>query len=382
MACIRSFKLLLVAILLNSSVVACAQESLFRTAPGSPITVDADPSLVALGDVDGDGDLDIIVAYAAEPSVGVLLGLGDGRFQIAPAASVSLPDEPNAIAVGDLDGDGLLDVAISSHDSYAVVVLAGDGAGGFSPRSQPLRMRSGDRPHTHGLRLADVNADSHLDVLTVNHDDGDVSVLLSDGTGRFSAAAGSPFSVAPSPYPLGVGDVNRDGHVDAAVPSTVRSEGTVSLLLGDGSGGFEEAQVTMRTRQPWFAAIGDINGDESDDLVVTHQERPEVSVLLSGGDAGPVEVSGSPFNFGATGWGVVIDDFDGDGNADLAAVAGSVVPVLVGDGTGSFRPATGSPFRIGRGAWSLAVGDVNGDGKADIVTANTESRDVSVLLAH
>src|SRR4029453_16247564 len=117
------------------------------------------------------------------------------------------------------------------------------------------------------------------------------------------------------------------------------------------------------------------------DLVVTHAERSELTVLLGDGKGKFTEVTGSPFDLGHSAWHVAVADLDGDGKADVVAAAGEGVRVLVGDGRGGFRPAPGSPFATGKGAWRLAVGDVNGDGKPDVVTSNVEGDSVTVLLA-
>ncbi|HET6574534.1 MAG TPA: VCBS repeat-containing protein [Fimbriiglobus sp.] len=124
------------------------------------------------------------------------------------------------MGLGDVNGDGKLDLALADHDSYNVTVLLGDGRGGFaSAPGSPFVAKQGDHPHTHGLVLGDVSGDGKLDLLTVNSDDNDVAVLLGDGKGVFRPAPSSPFAVGPSPYPPAVGDVNGDGRVDVVTPT-------------------------------------------------------------------------------------------------------------------------------------------------------------------
>jgi hypothetical protein len=372
-----------------TGMLGCGQAgpALFVPTAESPIAVAGGPGNVALGDVNGDGKLDLIVASGKGKSITVLLGQGDGRFRPAPGKPVVVPDHPSEMVLRDLNGDGKLDLALGSHDSYSVTLLLGDGNGGFAlaPHS-PIIMKEGKHPHTHGLNAGDLNGDGKLDLVTVNSNpDNDVSVVLGDGRGGFTRAPGSPFAVGPGPYPGTLGDLNGDGHLDIIATTTDHSKDgeavsrELTTLIGDGRGGFRRSQIPLRTDHPWFVAVSDVNGDQKPDLVATHSERSELTVLLSDGKGGFTEVNGSPFDLGNAAWYLAIADVNGDGKADVVA-AGEGVRVMLGDGKGGFRTAPGSPYATGKGAWQLAVGDVNGDGKPDVVTSNLESNSVSVLI--
>jgi hypothetical protein len=121
---------------------------------------------------------------------------------------------------------------------------------------------------------------------------------------------------------------------------------------------------------PWFV---DVNGDRKPDLVVTHTERRELTVLVGDSRGAFTETSESPLDLGHSAWRMAVADLNGDGTLDVAAAAGDSVRVLGGDGRGGFLPAPGSPFTTGKGTWQLAVGDVNGDGKHDLAVSNIES---------
>ena len=382
-------------LLLSSFFISCpsgnvpsnaSQQPLFSNASGSPVSVQGGPSNVSIGDMNNDRKPDLIIACARVRSIIVLEGKGNGQFGAA-LSNTSVPNPPGEMAVADLNGDGKLDVAVASHDSYGVVLLTGDGKGGLATApASPIVMRLGEHPHTHGLALADINHDNKLDLITCNSTDNDISIAFGDGRGAFTRAPQS-FPVGPSPYPFGVGDVNNDGWLDIAATATatgpLRREQlpfsrALTLLLSDGKGGLSPHQLPLRTGEPWFAAIADLNRDGRADIVATHHEMSALTVMLGDGRGGFSEASGSPFDFGVSLFHLTLADVDRDATMDIVATSGDSIRVLLGDGRGAFKPAASMP--VGPGAWRLAVADLNGDGAIDVVTSNSESNSVSVLL--
>ena len=383
---------LLLAVSWSSLLISCysgnmpSQQSLFANAPGSPVSVQSGPSNILIGDMNNDRKLDFVVASERGRSITVLEGKGDGQFGAA-LSNTTLAESPSDMALGDLNGDGKLDVAVTSHDSYGVVLLIGDGKGGLaqSPTS-PVVMKLGQHPHTHGLAVADINRDNKLDLLTCNNADNDISLALGDGAGNFTRAPQS-FPVGPSPYPFAVGDVNNDGWLDLVATATATGPSrreqlplsrALTLLQSDGKGGFAPHQLPLRTGEPWFAAIADLNGDERPDIVATHHDQNAMTVMIGDGRGGFTEANGSPFDFGVSLFHLIVADVDHDGRTDVVATSGDTVRVLLGDGRGTFKQAASIP--VGPGAWRMAAADLNGDGTIDIVTSNSESNSLSVLL--
>lgn len=378
-------------LLIGAELLLCAcsaprtERPLLAPAPDSPVAVAGSPGNLAIGDVDGDSKPDVVVGTG--DGITVLLGQGDGRFRASPGGSIPVPEPSTELLLCELSGDGKLDLALAHHGSYGVILLFGDGGGGFAVAPQsPLLMKEGTRPHTHGLHAGDLNDDGALDLVLVNSDDNDVSVALGDGRGGFTRGESS-FAVGMSPYPGALGDLDGDGHLDIVATSTARrtpeeeaATRALTVLFGDGRGGFQALSAPIRTVMPGFAAVADVNGDGKPDLVSTHLERSELTVLLGDGRRGFAEATGSPFDLGHNAWHMALADFDGDGDADAVAAAGEGVRLMLGDGRGGFRPAPGSPFATSSGTWQLAVGDVNGDGRPDVVTTGIESGSVMVLL--
>jgi FG-GAP-like repeat len=386
-------RLLLSICLFAAAAVAAyvAPAPMFVAAQGSPIAVAPGPNNVAIADVTNDSKPDLIVTSSASRLVTVLVGRGDGQFTATPESPFSVPESPNEVAVGDVDGDSRIDLTLASHDTYNVVLLLGDGRGGFRPApGQPIRMKDGRQPHTHGLVLADLTRDKHPDLATVNsNDDDDVSVAIGNGRGQFVPAGASPFDVGRSPYPMAHGDIDNDSNIDLVVTSTgigakeanaASPSRGLTALLGDGRGGFQRRDIPLRTSRTWFVAVGDLNGDRLPDLAATHTENEILTVLLGTGRGAFAEVKGSPFRIGGAAWQISIADFNRDGSSDIIAAANTNVRVLTGDGRGGFRVDPALVFPTGKGSWRLAVADLNGDGNLDVVTSNLESNDVSVLL--
>lgn len=375
------------------SKVGDSQQPIFVSRPDSRITLPNKPSNVALADLNKDGRLDLIVVSDEARTITVMFGdQADASFRAATPRAITLPESPGEMVLGDVNSDDHLDLALDSHDSYNVTLLLGDGNGGFAlaPNS-PLVMKKGQHPHTHGLGLGDLNGDGKLDLATVNNADNDVSVAFGDGRGGFTLAPRSPFAVGPSPYPLTLGDLNNDSRLDIVANASatgparaqqLASSRALTLLLGDGQGGFRRSEIPLRTGQPWFAAVGDLNGDRKPDLVATHHDQSALTVLLGDGAGGFRETSSSPFDLGHNTWQTVLADVNRDRHLDVVAAGGDSVRVMLGDGRGGFKPAPHSPFPTARGTWRLVVGDINNDGKLDVVTSNTDSKSVTILFGN
>jgi hypothetical protein len=357
---------------------------LFSQASGSPMSVDCAPSNIAFGDFNNDTKTDLVVACENSRQISIFEGNGNGQFHILNGSPISLQVVPHELAVADLNSDNKLDIAFTNHDNYGVNILVGDGKGGFTLSSNsPVNMRNGSHPHTHGLAVEDFNKDGNPDLVTVNNDDNDIALALGDGRGGFTIANNSPFSVDQSPYPISVGDVNHDSNPDIVVTST-RQRGqsgkSLTLLSGDGFGGFKRSQLPLRTVNPGYVAIGDINNDQRVDIATTHLESNELTILLGDGSGHFTETTASPYNLGHSSWQVGIKDVNHDGRPDILAAAGTSIRIMLGDGQGGFTQAPGSPYETAGGTWRFAIGDINGDNKPDIATCNQDKKSVTVLL--
>ena len=363
-----------------------SQQALFANAPGSPVAVQGGPSNILIADMNNDRKLDLIVALGQARSITVIEGNGNGQFGAA-LSNTTLAEPPGDIAAGDLNGDGKLDVAVTSHDSYGVTLLTGDGKGGLAKApTSPIIMKLGQHPHTHGLAVADMNRDNKLDLITCNSTDNDISLAFGDGRGNFTRGP-KAYPVGPSPYPFANGDVNNDGWLDIVATATATGPSrreqlpfsrALTLVLSDGKGGLSPRQLPIRTAEPWFAAIADLNRDGRADIVATHHDQSALTVMIGDGRGGFTEANGSPFDFGVNLFHLIVADVDRDATMDVVAASGDSIRVLRGDGRGAFKQAASIP--VGPGAWRIAAADLNADGAIDLVTSNSEGNSLSVLL--
>jgi hypothetical protein len=217
-------------------------------------------------------------------------------------------------------------------------------------------------------------------------------LVLAVVPGPASATPGGPFSFVPAPGgPRTVGqrptkvvsaDFDQDGRPDLAIADQHGDQ--VSVLLGDGTGGFASPIATPTRKGPNDLSAGDLNGDGRPDLAVADYGADTVSVLLGNGDGSFTPAPGSPYTIGSCPSAVAIADFNGDGLADVAAAnacAPSGVVTLPGDGTGGFAPARRFPMAAPAVPWALAVADLNGDGRPDLAVADYAQDTVPVLLS-
>ena len=400
------------------------------------------PHLLQLtfGDVNGDGNVDLLTTDAQSSSIAMFLGNGDGSF--GSRLSTPTSTAPTALVAGDINGDGQLDfVSINgpssdgggpitsfsarltsasgagygddgSSDTTSLSILIGNGDGSFTTASE---LQTNRTPET--IHLADLNGDGQLDILTGNDRDGTLSAWLGNGNGSFQDS--TSYEVQRTAEKLTLADVNQDGSLDVLINSgfydrfssrpAYRPDSNITLVLGNGDGSFaatiasdnpdppdepeDLAELTAFAPAPGTTPITisgidaeslhlvDMNQDGILDLVNTNSIRNIASIYRGNGD-GSFVIDG--FSVGNNPQSFVLADVNGDGIAD--SVSGNdigseaQVTVQFGNGDGSF--AVAANYAVGRLPGDIQLADVNGDGVVDILTANTNSNSVSVLLGN
>jgi hypothetical protein len=217
------------------------------------------------------------------------------------------------VAVADVNEDGTPDLIVASDEEGTLTVLLGDGRGNFhAVQGSPIP--TGHLPND--IAVADMNRDGHLDLVIANHQSPYVTILLGDGKGGFRPAPGSPIDVHSTPHPHGVavGAFSARGVQDVVTDSWGNNK--VELLLGDGKGGLQSpGRFFPVGRRPYERLrSADFNKDGLPDIVTTNLDDDTVTILLSDGRGGFREAAGSPFPAGAKPWQVAIGDFNRMGN--------------------------------------------------------------------
>ncbi len=339
------------------------------------------PTSGAIGDLDGDGDADAVSTNCFlaplqidETDISVLLNRGDGTF--AERVTYECGDYPTSVAIGDLDGDGLNDLAITNRQSAQVSILVNAGAATFPTRvSFPS---GGLRPCS--VVAVDLDGDEDRDLAVLHAQSDNVTILFNDGAAGFSSGGaynvsfvpdnpvlgGDPFA-AGGPY-LSAGDLDCDGDIDLAGPD---GDG-VTVLFNDGSGDFGQSLVVPTYGPAWSIAIGDMNGDDHPDLATANYASDSVSVVLNAGDGSfapsvqyEITYSGPTALYEPDA--VSLGDVDGDGDLDLAVgmnTVDEIVLLYLNNGDGSL--GTWSMVDAEQAIRVLAFEHLNGDGFIDL----------------
>ena len=333
----------------------------------------------ALADFNGDGLLDI----ATSGFRGLVVGLenGDGTFRRDLALDTWRGT--STVTAGDVNADGIPDLAVPLFGQSSVEVHLGQGGGTFEPART---FAVGNYPVD--AALADFDQDGHLDLAVVNQLSGDVSILSGTGTGDFLTAKNYP--VPTSPVAVTTLDIDGDGRVDLAVALEQDAPpGNLLLLLGRGDGTFDPPLAFESANGPTRLAVSDMDGDGVDDLICSSSfTRASAVGILFGSrqrDYGAVH----SFATGDNPLGLAIGDLDGDGKLDVVtgdSSGGPPVPsdiaVLLGGG-GGLGGVLSAPWLwpVGQVPTAIAQGDLDRDGHPDLVTANSADGTMSVLLA-
>ena len=385
-----------------ASITACAAPpppatTLFTDVTATHVPADAELHALdgALLDADGDGDLDVAVAVE-NGATRLYLNDGTGKLSHTPGAFGSIAGDNEHVRVADFNGDGHLDVVFVAEDTEQHNLFLGDGKGGFTRASERLPATS----QANAVAVGDVNGDGLPDIVVGNTTQGKEGVAraflwLNDRArpGWFIDASTTHLpAIDVEAQGIVLADLDGDGDMDMAIAS---QDPINRLLLNDGGGHFTDAtdrlgpQIPTETRE--VHAL-DANGDGRLDLVffnLTSNNRgwdkdPQTRLLINQGDARFKDETRARLpTHRFSSWGGTVVDFNHDGHPDLVVSAIDVpgfVPLQVrawqNDGKGNFSDVTASVIpaaTVGR-SWSMARGDLDGDGKPDLFIGGWQSQ--------
>ena len=351
----------------------------FFDAPPQLIPIGESPGGMAYGDLDGDGNLDIVTgkegASDATPgSVTILLGGGDGIFELCTTLE-EIGLGTKGVAVGDLNNDQDLDIVAVNTRENSFQVFLGDGTREDGNCVFAFLPAVDTQATPQGVSLADIDDDQLLDVLIADSNQDSVSVYLGNGNGMFDPRMS--FAVGNTPGDVLAALVDQDAVLDVLVSNTRSSD--VSLLRGTGNTTLlERARTFVVDAEPRAVGVGDIDNDGQVDVVAACEGAvgPSVAVLLNRGGNTLHGVEDVPAGSGPAA--VAIGDIDNDARPDVVVASeGGNIHVLLASGEGTFRP----PWieLVGGRTLDIVVVDLNQDGRLDVAAVDNDNAEVAVL---
>ena len=331
------------------------------------VTVGVRTSAILAAHLNSDEHLDLLVVGGDR--VVSLQGRGDGRFDIV--GSVPAGEHAVDLALADLDGDGLIDLAVANHATDYVTLLSGVAGGGFEVRASS-RLRVNVAPHPHAVRLSDIDGDGQADLLVDDRAAEAIRLFKGVGQGRFAKAIQIP--VGGDPYRgMTLTDVNGDGEIDLVTPNPDH----VAVLIGDGLGGFAQDTVLYPGFAPFSVTAADFNGDGLTDLAAGSGEGAGALFIWHGSAAGVFQAAGD-YELAVGPTKLAAADLTGDGRAEVIVtsyIGGEVAVLADGEEPILYRfESSGHPYGV-------ATGDFDGDGQTDFAIANDGAEHITVFLS-
>ena len=327
-----------------------------------------DPNAIALGDLEGLGQLDVATVHPNEDKISILLrGFNETLLKAVEFTTQLDPIEATFV---DVTGDGKLEFATANSGSNSLSIFIDET---ISKNGRRLDLSSGGI-NVRGFVFSDVDCDGNQDLIVANKASQNVSVALNRGNADFRQPA--LLTTNGEPVSVDAGDLNGDGLPE--VVATLGDKNSIVVFVNNGSGQFPNSTTLPTGKNPKKVRVHDVDNDGKNDLVVSNVDEGFTTFYYndgSGNFGNPVNVSSftgiRDFELG---------DLNGDGVADLAAVFTVADKVTLVLSTGSRRYGQIQSFDTQAGPQFLALGDMNNDGNLDVVVSSPTDNSVSILL--
>lgn len=293
--------------------------------PPAQIGVEASPSTVA--DFNNDGFMDVATGNSTSNTVSIALGSGDGHF--SSVQDIPVGARPHGVVALDVDGDGDLDLVVASENDYSLWLMINDGQGVFGSATE---FASSTNDGRYALGAGDMNGDGIIDLVVgttgVSGAPGRILVLAGNGDGTFTQT--EDISSGGYGWKLALGDVNNDGYLDVAQANGYDNNG--SILFGNGDGTLQSAQMYSFNGSGAGSSLGDLDGDGYLDWVVSSYTAGEWYVMHNNGDGTFTRVQTIPAPLNASC--ASLYDFDNNGTLDMALAdeSADVIVLMRNDG--------------------------------------------------
>ncbi|MCW3110148.1 MAG: cell surface receptor domain protein, partial [Segetibacter sp.] len=325
-----------------------------------------------------------LTAYSLRPFIVTFAGGSDAFTINSFAAKIdsAAQNYPRLVSIGDLDGDGKADLAISNYGSNTISVFRNTGIPGTISFAPKINYTTGTTPYR--VIIGDIDGDGKPDIETISYNDNTVSIFKNTSTGPGNISFDPKIDLAAGINPCGIaiGDIDSDGKPDLAV--TNQTYNTISVFKNTSVGG----TISFNAKADYpgggtSVAIADINNDGKPDLIGCSSGGSTISILRNTGNPGVISFSAkADFASGNNSYGLAVGDFDDDGNPDIAVTnsftANSISILRNTTSGGAISFDNKITFPAGSNPYWGAISDLDGDGKIDLAVSNAGSNSLSV----
>ena len=334
-------------------------------------------TFIALSDFNNDTLLDIVAADSHFGYIAILLGKGNGSFDILSVEQID--DRPNTLAIGDLNHDRQLDIVYASAYLNNVGVVLGNGDGTFR---NITRYYADHGSWPWSIILADLNDDTLLDIAVTQLQTSSIVIFVGFGNGSFALPQTFPVKSANSPKFMAFSDFNNDNQLDIVVGNSYSNKMAVLLFHYETDFTNETNYFSGSGPHPYSIAVGNFIKNNQSGIVVANWGNDNIEVLFDYNSGTFMNQTKYSTGFGSYPQFVAVADFNRDRHQDVVVAYNryGTINVFFGDGNGAFD--TASVHLIGSDSFpsSIAVGDFNKDSWTDIVVANSDTNDIAVFL--
>jgi hypothetical protein len=342
----------------------------------NPLEYNYDPQSVAVGDFNNDLWTDFVVSNRAVNNISVFLGSENGTFTKSNTYFTGTNSGPCIIVVGHFNDDQHLDIAVANFDSNSIGIFLGWGNGSF----QIYTVISTGSSRPIWLHIADLNDDTLLDIVTANYGHHSISIFTGHGNGKFSHWITYPTGYDSFPTSVITADFNNDNFLDLAVANS--GTNNIGILFANGNGTFSNQKIfsTGRYSNPHSIATGYFDQDIFIDIVVTNGGTKNVAMFINDGNGSFVDQIETILDSISSPYFIAVGDINNDKQDDLIVTNRGInqIDVLTGRGDGSFsKPiiySTGSISSI-----SLVLYDLNKDNLLDMIVINNDTNSISIF---
>ncbi|CAF4099052.1 unnamed protein product, partial [Adineta steineri] len=342
---------------------------------------DSKPRSVAVGDMNNDSYLDIIVANYNTHNIGIFYGYGNGSFRNETTFFLGI-SRPLMINVGDINNDDWLDIIIINNGTNSIIILFGDMNGSFKNQ---ISYFIGYDSFPSSIVSMDLNHDHYLDIAVVNYGTNNLGIFFGYGNGSFEEEIISLSNKQSKPSSITTNDFNNDGHIDIAIANS--GTNTIGIFLSYGNGSFQ-SQITypiiiIAGSNSYSIKSGDFNQDNQSDVVVSSSDTNNICIFIGNGNGSfaiPPTIHSTGID--SNPYGISIGDFNNDNQSDIVVAAYSTNNIIVFIGYHMIQSQNPTTYSTGIGSLPLQIisGDFNNDAQLDVAVVNTGTNNLGIFL--